>query len=421
VNVFISHSTKTIPEHRAFLLALAGRLRREDFEVFVDADNVTAGAHWREVIFGRLADCNAAVILVNEPALSLSDWVDTEARIVCWRAWVERKNFCVIIVPIGGVTRTRITEHKPWQPLALAEVQMPATDTLDIANAAAVAEMFEHIIATLRAMPDQETFGVGESWIVHTLGGFLPPKPADVTRVAAALGIPRNGPEVVLRRSIVKWMYETGPAALRAFLDAVVRPVPRRDREFLLELLSTHWVDPRASTSILRYCGRTATDQIFAINGAEQWFTPQAYVQQLRRSSIVWPVIQIDQKRPAEEIVSDIRAELRKTYEKSLAKLIKRPERAPDTDLDRHLNTLLEIDAQCDEFVFVALPAAAANDASLIKAIHNTWRWIRIIVCTGTEAGGSPLPAMPMIEPELDIDLERQESRSYLAALRHTT
>lgn len=419
VNVFISHSTKAIPEHSAFRCALTTRLRQEGFDVFVDEEELSAGAHWRDVIFGKLADCNAAVVLVNERALSTSDWVDTEARIVCWRAWVERKNFRVILVPFGGITRTRIAEHKPWEPLALAEVQMVAAETLDIANENDVTATFNEIATALGSMHDYATGG-GDSWIVNTLCGFLPPEVADLKRVAARLGIAPDGPEATVRRAVAKWMYDTGPNAFRTFLDLLVRPIAEKDGAFLLELLSTHWVDPRASTSILRYCGRQATDQLFAINGAKQWFTPQAYVQQLRRSRIVWPVISIDEKRPTSELLGDIRAKLKKVYGKPLGKLMNDPESAEDSVLDSHLNVLLENDAQHDDFVFVALPSVAAHDASLSNAIHAKWKWLRIILCTGTEAGHNPLMGTPMLEPELDIQLEKEASLSYLAAVKHT-
>lgn len=419
VNVFISHSTSTIPEHAAFCRAIHDCLTDAKFNVFLDEKNVEIGAHWRDVIFGSLAECNAAVLLVNEKAMSASDWVDTEARILCWRAWVERKHFRVVIIPFGGVTREQIAEHKPWKPLALAEVEMiPAAGTLDIDDPDAVKDVVADVIKLLT--PGHEGGRAGEAWIVNTLCSFLPAKLADLKRVAVDLAIPTDCSESALRKAVAKWMYDTGPAALRILLDLLVRPIPTRDREFLLELLSTHWIDPRASTSILRYCMREATGQIFAINAAKQWFTPRAYVQQLRRSSVVWPVIPIDKKRSRSEILGDIRSDLRNAYIKPLRKLMRKPERAKADVLDPMLNELLEEDAKRDDFVFVALPPEAAHDAKLIAAIHETWKWLRVIVCTGTVGGKNPLPAVPMIEPELDIHLEEEESKSYLAAAKLT-
>jgi hypothetical protein len=82
VKVFISHSSTADPFAGQVRQAVAEGLRR--YEVLVDMDVLQPGDEWASVLYHWLAECHAAVILVNQEALR-STWVRREVNILLWR------------------------------------------------------------------------------------------------------------------------------------------------------------------------------------------------------------------------------------------------------------------------------------------------------------------------------------------------
>jgi TIR domain len=414
IRVFVSHSTSKMPDHGAFRCALCDRLRGEkDLAVFVDENDVTAGAHWRDLVFGELDDCNAAVILVNEAALC-SEWVDTEAKILCWRAWVEKKDFRVIFVPFGGITPERIAKHPRWTAIAPGEVQMlPRGDKgLDVADQVAVDSLIEQIVATLRIGADS-VGELGASWIVRSLGSFLPAGPAELQHLALRLDLP--GGQTVSRRQVAKRLYELGPDALEPFLELRPNAMSVQDLEFLLMLLKTNWIDPRASSAILTFCAPDA-QRVFALNAALHYFTPKAYVDQINHSRRAWPVIPVDDSQPSDVIIAQIHGELIENFRRNLLERnFKNPESAPVDDVKKALNQLLSERMSRRHPVFVALSNLSIDSSDLIEKIHEAYPAIRIILCTGRP--GLRLLEIDVLEPEVNLQAEQEAWEKYDTAL----
>jgi hypothetical protein len=82
--IFISHSSTADPFAGQVRAAVAAGLRRRRHEVLVDMDALQPGDEWASVIYHWLAECHAAVVLVNEEALR-STWVRREVNILLWR------------------------------------------------------------------------------------------------------------------------------------------------------------------------------------------------------------------------------------------------------------------------------------------------------------------------------------------------
>lgn len=419
IKVFISHSTspdpnkkielrllEQLPAHAEFRNELCARLAAEkDIECFVD-DHTRTGDQWREVLFGEMDECNAAVILVNELALTCSDWVDTEAKILCWRAWVEKKNFRLIIVPFGGITPERIARHQPWAAIAPGEIQMVPRggNGLDIAQAGAVKAVLDDIVATLRSLPD-DADPAASSWIVSVLGSFLANDPSELKRVARRLGFPVQGNRQVSKREVAKLLYDLGPEAMQPFLELRPSSMTRTDLEFLLRVLKTNWIDPRSSAPVLAFCAK-GTRRVFALNAALHNFTPQAYVDQLLHSREFWPVIPVDDTKAYDNVIEQIRVDLIDHFRATLVLSLRRPEEAKPNIVDEHLNKLFDDRIGRGKAVFVALSSAAADSHDLIAEIHRTYPSIRVIVCTAQQPPSMRLPDIDTLEPEINLDVE---------------
>jgi hypothetical protein len=224
IRVFISHSTSDRPdlepgeralvqEHSRFRQKFCARLSQEPgIEVVVD-DNIPAGSRWREFIFESLGDCNAGIILANEQAISRSPWVDTEAKILGWRAWYEKKDFRLIVVPFGGLKSADIASRTGWEAIALTELQMVPRDGLDHSDQSAVEKAVSQIIATLKELPDFHEHRSSTGWLVARFAGLLDIDTAFLRDLARRVRADITGiiTDEALRRRVLRRLYEMGP------------------------------------------------------------------------------------------------------------------------------------------------------------------------------------------------------------------
>ncbi|SDO92929.1 TIR domain-containing protein [Streptomyces sp. cf386] len=102
---FISHSSAKTEEDQAnadsVRTELMKRLPDLGWEVRVD-DTLTPGAAWRSDLYTWMADCDAAIVLVNTDGLT-STWLKREVNILLWRQSVGSR---LVIVPVllSGLT-----------------------------------------------------------------------------------------------------------------------------------------------------------------------------------------------------------------------------------------------------------------------------------------------------------------------------
>lgn len=82
--VFISHSSRRDERAARVRQRLREHLSALNWDVKVDTDALRGGLEWRGQLYTWLADCDAAVILLNKAALE-SSWVTREAHVLMWR------------------------------------------------------------------------------------------------------------------------------------------------------------------------------------------------------------------------------------------------------------------------------------------------------------------------------------------------
>ena len=202
---------KMIAEHAKFRQKVYERLKdKEGFDVQIDKD-IPVGTYWRDLLFGRLDECNAAIVLVDERALLHSHWVYFEVKILGWRAWIERKDFILIMIPFGGVTRLKIAQHPAWEAITLREVQMiPSGEAgLDISDKAAVNDTLDKVVEALRSLPDQPADESVSGWLVGSLASFLNLEKKPLENIADALNVSKCLSLNLLKKRIARRLYET--------------------------------------------------------------------------------------------------------------------------------------------------------------------------------------------------------------------
>jgi hypothetical protein len=82
MKVLISHSSRNDPF--AGLVREAVKVRLPGLEILVDMDELRPGDEWRAILYHWLAECHAAVVLLNREAMA-SSWVRREVNILLWR------------------------------------------------------------------------------------------------------------------------------------------------------------------------------------------------------------------------------------------------------------------------------------------------------------------------------------------------
>lgn len=158
VKVFISHSSRADPFAGQVRQAVADGLRGH--EVLVDMDVLQPGDEWASVLYHWLAECHAAVILVNQEALR-STWVRREVNILLWR---RALGYPLKLVPaiIGDLSQKDVSdagfdELKPFQFARIKSSQRTPAAARRLA--AVIVDRFSD---REQPVPDQSPMG---SWV----------------------------------------------------------------------------------------------------------------------------------------------------------------------------------------------------------------------------------------------------------------
>jgi hypothetical protein len=436
IRVFISHSTvpkKGIhedicakPAHAEFLELLCARLRSETnpaIELIVDKD-IPCGRYWREFLFKEMAECHAAIVLLNEQALDCSDWVETEVTVFGYRAFNEKKYFRLILVPFGGMTEKNIEGKKAWRPISINELQVVPRGGLKELTSEAVETLSQQIIASLRDL--QNCSGDAPSgFLVTRLCGLLPKEEYVLRGIASKLGISYSGSVFANKLRIAQFLYGHGPTALLDLEDCAELP-PDWNVLHVRDILSTYWVDMKASIEILSCFHPERDHHVFALNGKQTGYTPKTYVRQVCGKNDPWPVIEVFLSHDAkyqhddqEDVIGQICNNFyRISRLKSAVDEFLKNSSWVDLSIPEKIIVLKDVmERRRDKPVFVTFTQdGGGNVDDVVKNIRLTFPLINIIVCTGTKPNANPVlsPGVQMLMPELDLDKERIEFHDFI-------
>ena len=436
IRVFISHSTIpkegvsedvcAKPDHAEFLDSLCSRLRNETnpaIELIVDK-GIPCGRYWREFLFKEMAECHAAIVLLNEQALDCSDWVETEVTVFGYRAFNEKKYFRLILVPFGGMTEVNIEGKKAWRPILINELQVVPRGGLKELTPDAVEVLSQKIIESLRDLPNRSG-DAPSGFLVTRLCGLLPKEEYVLHGIASKLGISYSGSVFANQLRIAQFLYRHGPTALLDLEDCAELP-PDWNVLHLRDILSTYWVDMKASIEILSCFHPEQDHHVFAINGKQAGYTPQTYVRQVCGQNDSWPVIEVslshaerNQHDEQESVIGQIYNKFaRMPRLKSALNPFLEGRRWDDLTIFEKISALKEVmKARRNKPVFVTFVRyGGGNVDDVINNIRLTFPLINIIVCTGTKPNANPVlsPGVQMLTPELDLDKEKIEFNDFI-------
>jgi len=274
VNVFISHSSKRDPLARKVRKSVVDGLTAMNYEVNVDTDALPAGRDWCLQLMWWLAECDVAVVLLNERALD-SHWVRREVNILMWRRalWPSLR---VLPVLVGNVTPDQFENRGFEDLLSLECVQLPhehGEDACEYAQKLAAAALGE-----FAELPDVRHESDHMRRWVEDVAALLETidVPGALRDAGRALGIENEdlhhleahaGAGRLLAHHMLAMASTTG---LREALYEIARKrrLSRDDLTLLVALLTPTWIDGDAARLLLPSDG-LHTKRLVALNARD--------------------------------------------------------------------------------------------------------------------------------------------------------
>lgn len=277
MKVFISHSSREDPFAGKVREAVRKGLKNKGHEVFVDMDELRPGDDWCAVLYHRLAECHAAVVLVSAKALA-SGWVRREVNILLWRRALCHPSNPLKIVPafIDNLSEQDLTDAGLGD---LAQLQIAK---LKPRRRPAKAGKFARVIVDELGEAPEPDDSYMAAWVETVASCLSEVKNAD-RLVAAARELrveeryldqvrdPVIGPGFLAHQLLGRWQ---GMRLERA-MGQIANFTPAEKLTQLLGNVAPTWVDAEAARGLLAF-GATGKGTV-VLNATEE-STAQLYI-----------------------------------------------------------------------------------------------------------------------------------------------
>lgn len=396
--LFVSHSSHS-DASKTRLRTVCQRLGNAGFSVLVDYEEIEAGDAWRDRIHVSLAECQAALILFDEEALS-SPWVLKEATILSWRRALEKDGFRLFPVCLGSVAKGDL-ETKQFAPLLLNEVQHVINADADSIVAAVLngVNASSDSLSLMELLVDDiakqlELLNLSDSTLENVARQQDP-------NIRFTQGESRRAKfaELLARR-----LFRTGPLCLSAAVDllnALGSASTRSVIEKIAYLIAPLWVEPDAAALVERACARAGDFQDLAFYSAKlrtfTQFAAEDYVRRAYLRSAVYTLLSVEEVSAGDDM-NHVMERIR-DYVREQSEAHKYDE---DDEIDEYINESLT-----DDPAFVLLPLVL--DETTLGQLRE--KYPRLTFLMYTSQSGPNKTALcsraRYIEPELTTDTEK--------------
>ncbi|MBK8211940.1 MAG: toll/interleukin-1 receptor domain-containing protein [Rhodospirillales bacterium] len=202
--IFVSHSAHDSATAE-FLDALHKQLDEGGFEPLVDRYELRKqlGTKWRDALHTWMELCDAAVILINERAVTGPSWVPHEATVFYMRQRHDR-SFPIIPVLLPPVTLEQAVKRFHAQDLDEIQAEIVVTEMQEAGKKQAIADIINRLRPLCnRELPDSKAAKV-EDYVAEFLSRVTPHNLRRIAREKRATRLTSSS------------QHEIRPAALRA-------------------------------------------------------------------------------------------------------------------------------------------------------------------------------------------------------------
>jgi hypothetical protein len=260
-----------------------GLVSQKSLKILLDVRMLGAGDEWRPVLHQWLGECDSAVLLLSQEAIS-SAWVQKEATILTWRRSLGSS---LKIVPVLiGCTRKQVVDDPAFAPLDLGSIQFESLDVgpeltaADLADPrrlaaldAAVDKLISALVSQLRTIAVDTGDLPMRRWVRDVTVALGKVADSYVVDAAESLGVSaRVQAEVQNLRATVAHQFLTSPlprvhGALRALRPGHLLP---EDYRWLVDLVVPVWVPALAGRNFLNASTASVGHHTVAINALRE-------------------------------------------------------------------------------------------------------------------------------------------------------
>jgi hypothetical protein len=403
--VFVSHYTE-IPRHKEFLERMCTELEKEGFEILVDKDGTTIKDPWPIKLLRDLGTCDAAVVLLNEQALTV-DNIYTESALLRWRYWSE-KDFKLIPICFGKNTIKKLGIGL-WTQLEFSETE--------IINDLAESDVLESIKQKLSPLKKSSHRQSKTERREYELAKCFETADEQYLKNALVEIGEHSGHKTTqfpIARRLAREVLIAGPGTFSHLLRNVAKGVESELLRFILEFISPSWVDLQTAGIISKVKHKKYPDRIFYLNGRFA-DTGKMFIRQACHTDdlkLEWSIIEVMGKAGENALqgtLHEIRMEL--------------IEKVGDTDIDSSDTDVEKVDAFINETlsqtkdlygpVFVLFLSPLAEDGELIELVRRTYPDLVIFILTGSAEITAQIKNSYTLKPLLDPNLEERALNDY--------
>jgi len=421
VKVFVSHSSRTDPFASEVREAVRDGL--QGHQVFVDMDVLRPGDEWRAVLYQWLAECHAAVVLVNREALS-SAWVRREVSILLWR---RALGVPLTIVPvIIGDLRTKDLQDAGLGDLpGLLQAARLAPGQGDRGGVQAlVTEVVGRLAGAEQYALDKSPMAAWVKAVAYALGqvGDLD----SLVSAAQELGVAAEDQNQVLdpvagRRFLALQMLGRWQSSrLSAVMGEIADYTPAEWVGRLCDHVAATWVDGEAARGLLEF--DTARPGTVVLNARHE-STARLYVDRATCRAVTGFAVATVTDVTGEEFLAEFETECAKAVAQLLG--VDSPSDVEDLLLpDRTLRPAPG--GRGHDVLYLVVHRGKIQPELLaqgVRAVHSRYPWLVVVLLTGQELPteeeltGWQLTGARRLQPALAA-LEEHTAQQAISSLR---
>jgi hypothetical protein len=402
LKLFISHSSKT-DASRKLLRSVCKSLQSngKDWKVLVDSGgDIHAGEDWEKRLDEWLAECHAAVILINEAALK-SWWVQKEATILKWR-WSLKTIKHLIIVLLDDLTQD-VFKMGRFKILNLERIQFLKDHDNDP----------QKIIASIkRELAEVKPANTSFDRMIGTVAGYLKEDREVLSQALRDLQVEQKLGETVKWSSIdctpqaeafARLILRENNACLRTYNDVIdaFNPSLHYDRAHpLYQMVYPLWVDEEAAALLpLSRLDENREGRRIAVNGNKvMQFTAESLVRRIYPFSKDWELITIKTTQTEAAAVAD---EVRDYFRHRIIYDLDASNEVTDEEINDYISPL-----------YILLPDNL-DDEFILDELQECYPKAVFLLSVGgvmPDVDAMPANARP-ISPPINIDLEKVQNQ----------